>query len=374
MANRHGGSWLRASALLGGAIVLAAALGWQMTRRSVPAGAMGSPGGGASASQQAARRELWQKAQAHLDWANAQSLAQIDPALDGLGRFFTQSLDGVGPFARDALGLEGKLQYLRGAAGDGASHREYLRQRFEQRIFSADQLRQAIEGCVVAHASSLSAVDNQLLVRLRADVADMPTDTPLADLDPTQMDRALAGLLAAPAGAVSRDVRTSAAREACSAVAGELAGAVAVRVASSAAARLGVSGGLLTAGAGTSWASLGTSLAAAMLVDRGIDWAMQRAGYAPQDRLGRVVAANLLDLKALLIEGDADVRLTRRRLGRLAHDDPDASVRAEAAQAMGRIDQAGYSPGLRCELEELARRHDQARRQMLREAILGSGL
>ena len=345
--------------------------------RTAPADLLGSVGPTAArhrlgSAVSPVRLRLWEKAQAQLQWAHQQSLAQIEAALDDLDRFFTGSLDGIQPFAQAVLGLEGKLEYLRGVLdGEGGRQQAYLQRQFERHIFSADELRQAMEGCVTSYAHSLEAIDNQLLVRMRADLAEMPQPSETTVVDVDRLEQRLTNLLAGPAGEVSRDMHVAAAREAGSAVAGELAAAVAVRVASAAASRLGVSGGLMAAGAGSSWASFGTGLAAAMLVDRGIDWAMKQGGYDPQRHLARLVARNLLELKAMLIEGDADKRMIHRRLARMAQEDPDVSVGEAARAAVLQIEHAGYATGLRCELEQLALRRDQVRRQVLQDVILG---
>lgn len=336
----------------------------------------GAAAGGSNAGRggidDPARRRLWEQAQPHLDWATRESLAQIDPALGQLDRFFTDRLAGAQPFARSALSVDGKVEYLRDAAGAGGRHHAYLQRQFERCLFSPAQLRAAVEGCVADFAAAVMAVDNQLLVRLRADVADGPG---LADL-PRRFDelgRRYTSLLAGAGPAVGSDVKVAAAREAGSVLAGEAASAIAVRVAGVVAARLGLSAGLMAGGVATSWATFGAGLAAAVLVDRGIDWAMANRGYDPQRRLERLVADNLLDLRTLLIEGDADRRLTVGRLTRLAREDEDESVREAARAALERIASAGTAPGLREELTKLAERHDRLRRQLIRELILGDG-
>jgi hypothetical protein len=68
--------------------------------------------------------------------------------------------------------------------------------------------------------------------------------------------------------------------------------------------RLGVSGGLLAAGAGSSWATFGIGLVAAIVIDIGIDWGMKLAGHDPAGEVASKVEGVLQKVKELLLDGE----------------------------------------------------------------------
>jgi hypothetical protein len=159
-------------------------------------------------------------------------------------------------------------------------------------------------------------------------------------------------------------------REAGSLVVGEMATAIAVRSLTVIAGRLGVSGGVLAAGAGSAWVTLGVGLVAAVAVDMGIDWGLEQAGYDPQERIVRAVQANLDRLRELVLDGDADAQQACRRLHQMARDDPIPELRRRAAQVAADIERSGRTRGLRQELTLAAEAQAYTRRAALRTLIL----
>jgi hypothetical protein len=99
-------------------------------------------------------------------------------------------------------------------------------------------------------------------------------------------------------------MKVTAAREITSWVASDVAAALALRVLAAVGQRLGLSGGVLAGGAASSWASLGTTVVAAVVLDKIIDWILRRAGYDPEANIAQQVRASLANIQSLLLDGD----------------------------------------------------------------------
>ena len=56
----------------------------------------------------------------------------------------------------------------------GQRHSTFLRQAFEEHLFKGDELTRAIEQVAQAYVDDLTAVENRMLVKLRADLDDLP--------------------------------------------------------------------------------------------------------------------------------------------------------------------------------------------------------
>src|SRR5580700_1471380 len=89
----------------------------------------------------------WRTIAPKLSNAEQKSLQASDKYAVRVQAFFAERKKGSRPFAEDALSIQGKWAFARskfpGARGNEQS--VYLRERFEQRIFSADELKQLID-------------------------------------------------------------------------------------------------------------------------------------------------------------------------------------------------------------------------------------
>jgi hypothetical protein len=70
------------------------------------------------------------------------------------------------------------------------------------------------------------------------------------------------------------------------------------------ATELGVSGGILGAGAYSGAFTFGVGLVAGILVDMALDWVIRQAGYDPEGEVAAKVAESLDHLERLILEGD----------------------------------------------------------------------
>jgi len=256
----------------------------------------------------------------------------IDKAVTLVAEFLQERKSGARPFAEEMLAFRSKRKLIRSKlppwlGGYADAHRDYLVGRFHRRLFTDEMLQRAVELSVTAYLAQVQTIENRLLVDIRADLEDVLI-TAVAGRDArTPFQQRFETLVADTAARVDQSLGLDVTRETASWVAGDVAAGIATRVLGSVAARLGVSGGILGAGATASWATFGLSVVAAVVVDqivtRTLDWAADPVGKL-QHRVERMLG----DTGRLIIEGDGQTGGLRAELTRL--DRARAQVRREA--------------------------------------------
>lgn len=287
------------------------------------------------------RQQRWQaRVHPRLEVADEACAESIDKAVHVLTDFVAERKKGARPFAESILTFRSKWSLVVShlpswLGGDANSHRALLEKEFGDRVFTSDQMRQAVEAAVGTYLNHVQAIENQLLVDIRADLADLPLDAIPAgssqEVFAKHFDRLVAEITPQVAGALGADVI----REIGAWVGGELAARIAIRVLSSVATRLGVSAGILGAGASTSWATFGLSVLAAIVVDQAVGWIINWA-TDPVGKLEERVSQMLDEVCNLIVEGegegDGTLRGLRAELRVLDH--ARARVRSEALRKL----------------------------------------
>ena len=275
-------------------------------RRLVPAL---SPTSGALA----ARR----RAQPHIEQADAESLAGIEPNLKPLVAFFEAAKDHADAFAADVLGWSGKYQLIRG------QHEEFLADAFRKHFFGPDELKQAMTGAVQSYLTDLEAIDNEMLVDIRMDVADLPAGATLGAMPVPDLKERYRTARDRIAGITTADAAVDVGRVA--------ADMIVTAVVTMMAARLGTSAAVVGAGAASSWWTFGIGLVVGVIVDQIIaqvwDWT-----YDPRGKLVALVKAKIDEVRKLVLDGDAGQPGLRAELRRYA--DRRAIARREAVLAL----------------------------------------
>jgi hypothetical protein len=201
-------------------------------------------------------------ARPHLERAKADAEAAVAEHLRIVRTFFEDAKQRTPAFAERALGWSSKWRLVADSVPftRGDRHREFLRSQFEQSLFRAQDLEALIDQVVRSYLIHLQSIEYQMLVAMRADLADGPAAYLLTDVDDRALqqsyDRALAAVVETTETSLAVDVST----EVISLIAGEVLAQVAVR--------LGVSAGILGGGASTSWATFGVGIGVGLIVDQ----------------------------------------------------------------------------------------------------------
>jgi hypothetical protein len=258
------------------------------------------------------RRQAMLRAGPVLAWADAQSVDAIDGHVRAVNQFFRDAKRRTPAFAKDVLSFSSKWRLVSDKLPFTRSDRHaiYIRDTFGQRVFSAQQVAQALDQVVRNYVATESGIENQMLVRLRADVGDLPAGRIEGFDDPARLQFAFEQALAKADERVRADLRADLSRESVSLVVGTALQAVLVR--------LGVSAGILTAGAASSWETFGVGLVACIVVDQIVSWVWNWWRDPVGDLSGRV-NEKLTELNVKLVDGDQGRPGLRMTLTEFAH-------------------------------------------------------
>lgn len=261
----------------------------------------------------------------HLDWAENEGRMGLEPSVSALREFFAQAHQGTRGFAEDILGWESKWKLAEGYLNGSNTHQEYITQRFAARIFETPQLEKVIEVTIAEYLRYLNEVDSMMLVRLEADLAELPGYILSANIDHDAIGQAISSAIHDAVLAVEAEVHGDVRGRIASCIAGEVLAVVGTRLATSA--------GILGVGAGSGTVTVGVGLAASIVADYCVSWAYDQY-YDPVGEISRRMSATLYELENLIMNGD------------------------------------GIKPGLLSSLDGYAQRRGRARTVAVRTAIL----
>jgi hypothetical protein len=275
-----------------------------------------------------ARRLAAERSKPHLDWADDESKRAIDEHLKSLGVFFTDVKTRSPQFAEDVLSLGSKARLVADKLPFTRTdrHANYLRDRFGARLFTPDQLAKSVELVVKSYTASVQSTESVMLVKIKADVADLPSGSLPQFATKESLERAFATAIEEAAGKAQVNLGS----DAFQLVVSEIAGTVLVQVA----VKLGVSAGILGTGAATSWATFGVSVVAGFVIDYVVSWVWDWWSD-PEGDLAKMMNEKLDHIHRLIVDGD------------------------------------GTNPGLRARLVEVHQKRTLVRRQAVGELIEG---
>lgn len=288
----------------------------------------------------------------YVNEADKRSYEAVDESLEEINAFFAQAKKNARPFADAAIGWESKLwlmvDYVLPSNADSVlplrndvfifptigpakrigdtRHGKYIKAKFNEMIFSDEQLAKAVEDAVAGFFQRLESIDSKMLVDIRADLPNLAEGSALQ----IQEERLLLETY--------RETIEKVRKLSTNKNIGEIGAAVASEVLVAVAVRLAVSLGILAAGAASSYFTLGVGIIVAIIVDYLVtkiwDW------YAdPKGTLAAEIVGGLDHIQTLLIDGAP------------ATDSADAVI------------------GLRSRLTEYARQRQEHREATLRELL-----
>lgn len=235
----------------------------------------------------------------HLDRTQSQvdALEELGyPSIDALfARAFTQ----VHSYSETCLSWSSKWRFIRDRLpwNDGTEHERFLKQKFEEQLLSPTDLELAIRQAVLERFGKVKDLENQMLLSMRADIADLPEYAAIKTTSDEDLASEFQAALRSAAETVSDDLSSDIESQLVSLVAGEVLAQVAVR--------LGVSAGLLGTGAASGWATFGIGLLAAIVVDQIVSRLWDYFA-SPELELAIELSKSLSELKKLICQGDSE--------------------------------------------------------------------
>jgi hypothetical protein len=246
-------------------------------------------------------------AKPHLDWAEQESQRSIKEHVEAIDSFFTDAKKNTGAFADEALSWASKWRLIVDHVPftSGGKHEAFIRSKFEECVFKPSQLEESVKQVVASYLKHVESIEGEMLVRIRADVADFPSTYLVAQMDENKIhdlyEQALSRAMASTGSSLSSDVG----QQLVSIITGEVLTQVLIR--------LGVSSAILGTGAASSVATLGIGLIVGLIIDQLVAWVWD--WYAdPRGNLTTELNKKLDEINRLIVDGSADGKGLRQRL------------------------------------------------------------
>jgi hypothetical protein len=321
------------------------------------------------------RLEAWTKVEPRITQTKEETKVQAHQSTAKIKEFFAERKLNARAFATELLSFSGKWAFVKGYFSQG-SHEQYIEECFERNVFSSDELKSLIESAVSSYVSEIQGRENQLLVAIRADLEGSQLATPqyLPALgSEAQFRREYAAMLEKVLPVLSKEMGVKVTREIVSFVGSEIAATLLMEVGVSLATELGISGGILGAGATSGAFTFGVGLIAGILVDMALDWVIRQAGYDPEGEIAAKVRESLDQLERTILEGD---KKTRERYDNANWNSTWSwsSADRESASAEAKALESGGGLGLKQQLHQINDIRSRLREEALKGLILTGGV
>ena len=301
-------SWVVPFVLLGLAGLMIAWPGLQLRNRSAEEQAVVSAAApGASVIESDARRQARKRAEKQLEWADQESKHRLAECIEPIQSFFSDAEQGIPGFVDEALGWRSKWNFVLDRMPFTAKgrHEAFMRKAFGRHLFTPEQLAGVLKQCIDGLRADVEGVENEMLVRMRADLDALPLGPVQVASDDQDLRQAYANVLARVQQSAQPIVQAD--------LTADLGSIVLTDVLLVVGRRLAASGGLLTATSAGSWTSFGATLIAGVLVDQFLCWIWDRIAD-PRGHLANLMRLRLADIQRVLIEGDGATPGLRQRL------------------------------------------------------------
>jgi hypothetical protein len=319
----------------------------------------------------AVQGKVWSKTQPLLEQAERKSALALDKHLDSIHAFLEEHKGGSKTFAGQMLSLRGKWELVKAGIGDDSGYAAFLKEAFAEHLFPMEELEKVVDAAVRGYLAELESIDDDLLVRLRADLAD--DELSRHAIPALNSDQALRRHYQELSRLVAQDLHTDlavvAVRELFLWQASNIAADLTIQAGAAIAARMGISSTVVAGGAASTWQTLAVGLIVGLVLDQVINQLMKAAGYDAEEKIAERVAQTLSDLGRTITDGDPEARDKLEILKTMQCHDPDEGVRAECAEAIRSIKAGTQLFGLRGELSKISAARASLRKETLRRLI-----
>jgi hypothetical protein len=263
-----------------------------------------------------------EKADQHVAATDQKAAKALENRVKGVRDVFRRGAGGAGRFAEEALSWKGKWVLVKekvGAGNDG-EHARFLADLFAEHVLKSDDLKAALEAAVQGYLKDLDAIENELLVQLRADLDDGEmgrTGKPAFLATQEAFAKEYRRLAEEVRKALEVNLKMAVGKEVVSFVAMDVATQIVLRIGQVAAAELGVETAILGSGAASGLVTIGIGLVVGLIVDQVVAWLLKQAGYDPEAAIADKVRAGLGQLESHLVDGGSGKSGLVRELAKL---------------------------------------------------------
>ena len=267
--------------------------------------------------EESRRQIAWRIAAPRIEIAQEEAIKSVEARTQQVRDFFTERQKRIPAYAERVLSFRSKWELGKSKLPytDKDAHARFLKEEFSKLIFSQAELEKQVTGAVEDCARDIHAIENALLVKIRADLSDMPEciavlpDLKTEAIFRDRFDKVVISL----SEKADNDAKVDVGRM----VGSEIATAIAIRVGIAVATRLGISGGIIGTGSALGPETFGISIVVGLIVDQIAGWVISWF-YKPEIEIGKKLTEELAGLSLLLVNGDEKTRGIKQELGTLA--------------------------------------------------------
>ena len=201
-------------------------------------------------------------AKPHLSWAEQQTLEKIDEHIKALDLFFSDAKKNTPDFAKEAMDFSSKYYLVQEYIPftRKGKHEEYIRRLFEKHLLTSAKIEQTLKRVVESYLQEVKSIEGSMLVKIKADISEFPTEYPVADYDANRLEQIIDEALQPSIEASKSEIQQ------------DLVSLVVCEVLEGAALILGRSAGIIGAGTTFSVETLGVTLVGALIIDAFISY------------------------------------------------------------------------------------------------------
>ena len=281
-------------------------------------------------------QDAWFTAAPRLAQADRETMEALDARMNAIHEYLEERKPGAKAFAESVLSLEAKAYYAGGVIEQGVgalaqafgaqgpsqdSFKLYVRDRYLKDVIDPAELQKVVDAAIDGYAHDVSAVESQLLVDLRVDLADGALELPIPSFNAKRLliyacteatDKAVAS--------AGTDILTALGTTVVSQVVGDLA---ADRMVSPDVSRLEKTAAGIY---------IGTK------VDGVIDGVLAKAGYDPLAKVAAIAAESIDAACQDLILSTEELRIAYPGLFQFAYLHPNEDVRRACSNAIRAVE------------------------------------
>ncbi|MEZ6049352.1 MAG: hypothetical protein R3C11_27990 [Planctomycetaceae bacterium] len=311
----------------------------------------------------AVQDEAWTRIQPHFTEVNQQTRELTTTLVSQIETFLKNAPKGAPKFAEDALSWKSKWELIKSRPG----HRKFIAEKFSQYLFSQQELAQLLEQVSTEYAQGLKSVENQFLVKVRADLEDLPVQALPAFASQDVLEDRFANVVSLVTTDVASDLQFDIGREVTSLVSGEVIAVVITRTLTAVATRMGISGAILGTGAVSSTMTFGAGIVIGIAVDYILNWIISWF-HDPVGNLSEKVKSSLAEVSDAIINGDPTTRKEYKVVSEMSESEADSELREAAFKAKGAIERSG-ALGLNYVLRNVTEIQEQSRQLALKQLV-----